>query len=58
MLSKNTFLKKSVKITVFLPLNRNNMGGKSRVNYSFILCLPNSLTNSNKTYKKDNYTSS
>ena len=30
MLSKNTFIKERVKITVFLSLNRNNTGGKNK----------------------------
>ena len=35
MLSKNTFLKKSVKITVFLSLNRNNTGEKNKCKLQF-----------------------
>ena len=49
MLSPITLIKKNIKITVFLSLNRNNKGGgKSSVNYSFILGFPNLITTSNK----------
>ena len=31
MLSQNTFIKKNMKITIFLSLNRNNTGGESLI---------------------------